>query len=236
VSENLYTNGEYLNRNHHWHQEDSALKAEYIHKMIRKHTLEPQTICEFGCGAGKILHQLSLHLPGKVVFNGYDISPQAIELCQACAGNRLRFYLADLLQTDLPLFDLVLAIDVIEHLEDYPAALRQLRHRARDYIFHFPLELTVPSVLRHGAFLGARERVGHLHFFTRELVLAVLRDAGYYVVDEIFTSGIFHKKAESWMQKVASLPRKIGYRLSPDFTARLLGGFSLLVYARNNDV
>ena len=51
----MYTSGEYLEKNPHWHAADSPWKAGQILKMIQKNGLHPATVCEVGCGAGEIL-------------------------------------------------------------------------------------------------------------------------------------------------------------------------------------
>ena len=77
----MYTDGVYLEKNPGWHVEESAWKAQQIDRMLKLHQLEPQTICEVGCGAGEILRQLQNKMNDSCELWGYDISPQALELC-----------------------------------------------------------------------------------------------------------------------------------------------------------
>ena len=77
----IYKDGTYLEKNPSWHMEESAWKAKQIRKIIEKNSLNPNKICEIGCGAGEILNQLSLVYDDKE-FYGYEISPQAYELCK----------------------------------------------------------------------------------------------------------------------------------------------------------
>src|SRR5690606_39364807 len=46
-------------------------------------------------------------------------------------------------------FDLVLCIDVFEHIEDYLGFLRILRDKGTYKLFHIPLDMTVLSVLKN---------------------------------------------------------------------------------------
>src|SRR6185295_13503483 len=145
---NRYTDGRYLEDNPQYHVEDSPWKAAQVLKMLARHAFPVRTVAEVGCGAGEILRQLQLKLPSDTTFAGYEISPQAIALARARENDRLRFHQADLLATEVGPFDLLLCMDVFEHVEDYLGFVRRLRARARQTMFHIPLDLSVQSVLR----------------------------------------------------------------------------------------
>jgi 2-polyprenyl-3-methyl-5-hydroxy-6-metoxy-1,4-benzoquinol methylase len=143
----IYSDGEYEQKNPSWHAEDSPWKAEHILRALAFLPQPPRALCEVGCGAGEILRQLGTALDSEAVdLVGYDISPQAIALAQARAGRRLRFVLGDP-NTDALHFDVLLAIDVIEHVEDYFSFLRSIRNKADHFIFHIPIEINCESML-----------------------------------------------------------------------------------------
>src|SRR5258708_1920520 len=104
----IYTDATYLNKNPSWHVEDSAWKARQVLRMLERHNLKPQTICEVGCGAGEILAQLRDATTEEVQLSGYEISPQAFELCRRREGRRLRFFLKDFLEESGRSFDVLL--------------------------------------------------------------------------------------------------------------------------------
>jgi tRNA G46 methylase TrmB len=66
--------------------------------MVNNHNLMLQTICEVGCGAGEILRQLQANMAEDCTFVGYEISPQAFELCKERANKRLRFEIKNITQ------------------------------------------------------------------------------------------------------------------------------------------
>jgi hypothetical protein len=168
-----------------------------------------------------------------ILFDGYEISPQAFELCQQRSKERLHFNLKDLLlDNGNASFDIILVIDVLEHLEDYFDFLKKLKARSLFKIFHIPLDLSVQTVLRSEPLLRVRSRVGHIHYFTKETALAVLKDAGYQVVDYFYTAGSIDLPAKSMKALLARLPRKILYRLNKDIAVRMLGGYSLMVLTK----
>lgn len=231
TNESIYQTGEYVEKNPTYHVEDSAWKAAEVVKLIEKHGLAPQTVCEVGCGAGEILRQLQLSLPADTKFFGYEISPQAFALCRERENERLRFVCADLLAGDTIAFDLLLCLDVFEHVEDYFGFLRGLRGKARHKIFHIPLDLSVQWVWRSRPIMREREQAGHLHYFTKETALATLHDAGYEVVDWGYTAGAI-ANPRSVKAKLASWPRRMLSVVNQDLVVRVLGGYSLLVLAK----
>ena len=71
----IYTCGKYQIENPTWHVEDSLWKAEKILTMLARNGIKPRTICEVGCGAGKILSQLQIKMDNKSEFWAYELSP-----------------------------------------------------------------------------------------------------------------------------------------------------------------
>src|SRR5690349_6602852 len=137
--QSIYLNGEYLTKNPLWHLEESAWKAAQITRMLQKNQISPLTVCDVGCGAGEVLRQLQKTLASDCKLYGYDVSPQAIDLAAGRANERLHFCLEDFCTADGVWFDLLLALDVLEHVEDYFGFLRQLKAKGRYKIFHIPL-------------------------------------------------------------------------------------------------
>ncbi len=227
----IYRDSTYLEHNPTWHTEDSPWKARQVMKMLDRHGLQPRRVAEVGCGAGEILNQLYNHLPEGTSFTGFEVSPQAIELARSREKPGLHFELADLLE-DERTFDLLLVIDVFEHVPDYMGFLERLRPRAEWAVFHIPLDLSAQTVLRESSLLHARTSVGHLHYFTEGTALATLRDTGYEVVDYFFTARSIELAGGGWKRRLARLPRKSMAAWSPSLASRLLGGFSLLVLTR----
>lgn len=225
----IYADGTYLEKNATWHVEDSPWKAAQICELLSRNHIAPATVCEIGCGAGEILRQLSDRYPAARFF-GYEISPQAFDLCQARATARVQYRKANLLDEAVS-FDVALCIDVFEHVDDYIGFLRALRPKAEYKVFHIPLDVSVLSVLREGM-IDARIRVGHLHYFTPTTALATLKDAGYSVVDSFFTTVFDYLPATTLREKLAKGLRKGLYALSPRLMVKLLGGCSLIVLAR----
>jgi SAM-dependent methyltransferase len=231
VDRNVYVNGEYLTNNPRWHLDESPFKVSQILRMIAKNRLQPKSICDVGCGAGEVLKLLHEKMDDACVFRGYDISPQALEICRSRANERLQFKLGDVSHEEGIVFDLMLVLDVIEHVEDYFGFLTAIRPKSELKIFHIPLDLSVQTVLRKRGLLKRRELHRHLHYFTKETALETLKDSGYELLDYFFTSHSI-ECGEEIGQKIARLPRKICFAMHQDLTVRILGGYSLLALVR----
>jgi SAM-dependent methyltransferase len=229
--DSMYLDGTYLKNNPDWHAEDSAWKAGHIARILERNGIDPASLCEVGCGAGEILRNLATRYPSTTRFVGYEVSPSAYQLCSAKAKGNLTYKFGSPFDDSLE-FDVAMAIDVFEHVEDYFTFLRRMRGKGRYKVFHIPLELSVHNVMRSSPLVEARRKVGHLHHFSRETALAALEDTGYSVIDSFYTSGRTDLGNLGWKSSLLKWPRRITYRLSPDVAARVLGGFSLLVLAR----
>jgi cyclopropane fatty-acyl-phospholipid synthase-like methyltransferase len=230
--QNIYENGTYLLNNPSWHEEDSEWKAKQIIKLLIKNKLNPSTICEVGCGSGEILNYLRNELEGDRKFTGYEISPQAFEICKKKRQSNLEFYLGDLLQEQEKFFDLVMAIDVFEHVEDYIGFLRILKQKGEYKVFHIPLDISVLTILRNTPLRKLRTIVGHIHYFTKDTAIATLNDAGYVVIDYFYTKGTLELPKRGWKTKLANIPRSFFFAFNQDFTVRVFGGYSLLVLTK----
>jgi len=229
-SEQRYLDGSYFAANPTFHAEDSPWKAGQIAKMLERHQSSPQSVCEVGCGAGEILVQLQRRYPQIDRLHGYEISPQGYALALQRQNDKLKFFNADLFTAQQARYDLMLCIDVFEHVENYFDFLRNLRGHADNFIFHIPLDMNVQMIWRAKPISRVRHEVGHLHYFSKETAFATLSETGYDIQDWFYTPG-GSERPQSVKARLAALPRQLATRISRDLAVRVLGGYSLLVYA-----
>ena len=229
MSESFYTEGEYLEQHPDWHVADAGWKAKHILKILSKNKISPATAIEIGCGAGAILHHLKKDLPS-VPMEGYEISPQAFELSKQYEKPGLNYFMKGLDQiSGEQKYDLALMIDVFEHVEDFYGFLKTSRDKAKHFVFHIPLDLSVQSVLRAAPILRKRKRLGHIHYFTKETALASLEDSGYTIIDWFYTASYNDLPAKSFKTRLARIPRRMAFFLNQDLCVRIMGGYSLMV-------
>ena len=233
VSSSRYTDGAYLKQHPGWHREHSDWKAAQISAILARNCIVPRTVVEVGCGAGGILSALQRELDPAAELTGFEIAPEALKLAEPLGNDRLRFVLGDFATAaTTAVADVLLAIDVAEHVGDYLGFLAALRPRARAHVFHLPLDLSLMSSAQPRRLDWNFESVGHLHYFTAETALRALRNAGYTVADWTLTCVELDLPPPAGQHQRLRLVRRLGRRISPAWTSRLLGGFSMLALCR----
>jgi len=112
--------------------------------MVEKN--QPKSILDVGCGKGFVVSFLKRHLEKstaeQIDFWGFDISSENIQVARKVLGEEKAF-VADIYEIDLPerSFDLVLALEILEHLEKPRKALKQLQKiTKRNILLSVPLE------------------------------------------------------------------------------------------------
>jgi SAM-dependent methyltransferase len=227
--QNMYINGEYLDKNNTWHSEDSPWKAEQIYKLLLRNNVFPRSVCEIGCGAGAILTELSKRMPD-TEFKGYELSPQAFELCKKRESERVQYFCKDLF-SESDFYDCLLCIDVFEHVPDYFGFIKSLKSKANYNVFHIPLDISIRSILS-GSMMQERKTVGHLHYFTKETAIATLKDCGYEIIDGFYTMSFLDMPSKTLRTKFAKWRYKILFSIFPNLTVSLLGSSSYIVLCR----
>ncbi|MCJ2093688.1 class I SAM-dependent methyltransferase [Methylobacterium sp. J-072] len=226
----IYQTETYAENNPSWHEEDAPWKAKQIAQIINKNAITFDRLCEVGCGTGEILLNLERSFDFSKGY-GYEVSPHAYQRARRKQTSRTKFYLESVFDAAASPFDLMLVIDVIEHVEDYIGFAEKLRPLAKYKIFHIPLDLSVQSLLRERPIMNLRKSVGHLHYFFKESALATLRDCGYTIIDHAYTAGRLELPNQATSSRLMKIPRRALFALNQDLTVRILGGYSLLVLA-----
>jgi len=229
--EQRYLGSDYAEKNPSWDIEDAPWKALQVRRILDRHGVVPRQITEVGCGAGGVLAELRRHYPDAEL-RGYDIAPQAAKFWRDHHSANIELEVGDFLEINRDRCDVVLVLDVIEHLPDPHAFLTRLRGHADLFVFHIPLDLSAASVLRETPLLYVRDKAGHIHYYTRRLALALLAECGFEVVGWRYTGAAFSAPQRTWRTRLAAFARRVVYALSRDLGARLLGGETLIVLAR----
>jgi hypothetical protein len=227
----MYESGEYLRSRPEWHAGDAPHKARWINAILQANQLSPRHVVEIGSGSGEVLVQLARYYTAARM-EGYEISPQAHAIAEPKASAQLSFYHADYLGLPADQPDLLMAIDVFEHVEDYMGVIRQMRPRATWKLFHIPLDLSVQGLLRGSPLLSVRKAIGHLHYFCKDTALATLTDCGYDIVDWNYTHMAETAPKGGLRTRVLNGPRKVARAINEDFAVRVMGGASMMVLTR----
>ena len=227
-----YTSGAYAQDNPGWHAEDAAHKAAALVDLIRYAGLHPRTVADVGCGTGDVLRLIRDALADSLpdtVWEGWDVAPPAIRAARKREGQRLLYVCEDFLRSERHV-DLLLCIDVVEHVPDDVAFVTALGQRADWLLFRIPLDLSALDVVRPARMLAARRSFGHRHLYTREVALQLMEEAGLRV--ECVRYDRVPPPLDTPRRRAADRLRRTLFAAWPRTTARILGGFSLLVLAR----
>lgn len=228
--DDIYNNQNYLKNNPDWHQEDSPFKAKFIHSILEANKIVYSSVCEVGCGTGEVLIQLKkLHGSKTVSYAGYDISKDAIDIA-AKKNSGIEFKCADIASENVSV-DVMLVVDVIEHLKDYFSFLESISKKSRYTVFHIPLDMFVWSLFREKMLIESKERVGHIHNFSEDFILSILKDHGYKIISKHYTEPDY--RSESFKKSMINGVKQILFKIAPRFTTKTLGGYSVLVLCEN---
>lgn len=135
--------------------------------LLRGHRY--RSVLDVGCGNGAKLGALLAAVPIPEVC-GIDVSAEAVRLAQE-AHPRGEFRVLDITRERWGrTFDLVLCCDVLEHIADDLAALRQMRRMTGGHLLITTLQ---------GRMRPWEREVGHVRSYTRATLEARLAQAGY---------------------------------------------------------
>lgn len=223
MSGSRYEDGSYLAANPGWHEAEAMWKAGLVREIVQ---VEPASVVDVGCGTGGVLASLRKFWPSSRLV-GYDIASVAPDDRRAELDVRVGG-VPDIQER----FDLALALDVFEHVEDYMGFLRSLARVAGRVCFHIPLDLSAQTVLRAQPLIRGRTAIGHLHYFSVATAIATLEDTGYQIVRKRLVAAGSSERQWERRTRVAGVPRRALARVAgDDLAARALGGYTLMVLA-----
>ncbi len=228
-AESIYDDGAYLDANQTWHSEDSPYKARLVMEALIKSGSDFKSALDIGCGAGLVTEILANKMADKH-FTGNDSSKVAQLLwTKRVVLPNLQFSTADPL-SGTKCFDLIMCLDVFEHVEDVFGFLRGLRGVGRKFIFNIPLDMNAIKVAT-GGIRKAREQVGHLHYFNEYSAIQTLENCGYTILWTKLSVAYLANLPQNWKQALAWPFRCLSLILGKRVAARLSGGMSLVVVA-----
>lgn len=99
--------------------------------------LKPNVIGDIGCGEGIILYHISKQGLCKSLV-GVDISREALGIAKRIVGSSVNLILADAQHIPLRRVDLVVAVELLEHLPDPTLAVNEIAHTADHAIITVP--------------------------------------------------------------------------------------------------
>ena len=166
---------------HWWFVARRRIFLSVLDRYFKQNGATARRILDIGCGTGTMLTYLSRYGDAE----GIDVDENAIQYCQARGLTRVSQAGADHLPFAPNTFELVTALDVIEHVDDDRAAFREalrVLHPGGEFL------LTVPAY----RFLWGRQDDISLHkrrYVARE-IRERLQSAGFEVVRLTYINAI----------------------------------------------
>ena len=155
-------------------------KITLIEKWFQYLPEKPVTICEVGCGSGRVLSYF------KEKFNieqaiGFDISDRSISFAKKHHPD-CNFEVLDIDQQQIPFeddaIDVVILCDIIEHVFDYKTLFAEAMRVGKNVLVKIPLERNlmtmIATLLKKPTVFSKRHPHGHIHAFSRKAFLAFL--------------------------------------------------------------
>jgi 2-polyprenyl-3-methyl-5-hydroxy-6-metoxy-1,4-benzoquinol methylase len=150
-----------------------------VHRHIRDDlvrqagALDVHSILDVGCGSGENLAALAA--VGRYELAGVDISSEGIELARKSVPSAGMLSVLNVEQHALPeRYDLVVSIQVVEHIVDDMAAIRNIAKMARRYVFISTLA---------GRMRASEVLTGHVRNYSPVELRRKLEVAGLRVID-----------------------------------------------------
>jgi SAM-dependent methyltransferase len=112
-----------VEQSHWWHVGRRRIIARFVEEICAHFTDPKARILDVGCGTGANLLMLSKYGEAE----GVDISDDALAFCRERGLQKVKSGSAEQLPYEDASFDLVTALDVVEHLDDDLAGLKEMR-------------------------------------------------------------------------------------------------------------
>jgi ubiquinone/menaquinone biosynthesis C-methylase UbiE len=245
MTNNMYSTGEYIRKNPTLDAEDTTWKITKIIPLVDEFTNQfseaKVKILDVGGGAGLFLKGISDYLSSKnirVEQYALDLSMEMLRIQKENNPDIKTFFEGSIEKTsfDGKEIDLVLMIDVIEHVPDAVQALKELSRISKYAIFKVPLENNLYynflNLIKTG---GLRryitEKVGHINFYNfKELKKQIATHTGeiirYYFTNvfEYYLSKEYHKRIVA-KEKILYTLGKLAFTISPGLCSHLFNDF-----------
>ena len=116
-----------VEQSHWWYTGRRKILTSFVEDICRRVTDRRPRILDVGCGTGANLLMLSQYGDAE----GVDVSEDALAFCRERGLEKVKLGEGEALPYEDGTFDLVTALDVVEHMDDDLAGLREMRRVLR---------------------------------------------------------------------------------------------------------
>lgn len=172
---------------------ESNFTYRTIISLVKKYFKAKKTVLDVGCGVGTV--DFLLHKKGYDVF-GIDISSNAIEIARLNARifkikKRLKFATLNLLTNKIKgIFDAIIIIEVLEHIDDKKGLKVINKLCSKDTIIIASSPSKKAPLYRLGLLKKFDREVGHLRRYSENEYRILFENNGFRIIDFIKTEGV----------------------------------------------
>lgn len=245
----FYLSDEYIRKNPSLHVQDSPWKVSKIipslDDFIHYFNYEIK-ILDVGGGAGLILKDISTYIENiyDIIVSKYalDLSPGMLKIQKLNNPGIIKSLNEDICNTSLAdkEIDLILLIDVLEHIPNPIIALEEMKRISRFIIFKVPLEDNLCNRIwnfgmRDKPRKYAIEKIGHIKLYNfitlkyqiKKHIGLIINYTFTNVFDYILNSEHYNKKM-SLLSKMYNLLGSFMFRISPKLCSLLFTDFIMI--------
>ena len=168
-----------------WRALGARSKGAHVADLCAQVQLRPTTVVEIGCGDGALLAELSARGLAPAL-DGFELSGPAADLARAReipGVRRIEAYDGVRVPAEDGAYDLAVLSHVLEHVDAPAALLAEAARVARAVIAEVPLEANRSA--GRPAKRSEAARIGHVQFFDRSTIHALLAGADLTLVAEL---------------------------------------------------
>ena len=197
----IYNDNTYLEKNPTLHTEDSEFKFQNVKKfldliVVKKNKIK---ILDIGGGAG-IIGKLVLEYFQKkgnlVIFHSLDLSTQMLKIQKQNNPQIKKTINCSIENCTEKNYNLILMIDVIEHIENKQSVAKCLNYLGDNIIYNIPIEKNLFDYLKNLTqsfkyYEKQKKRWGHVHFFSINSAQSFLKKH-HKIIESYFQPYCFH--------------------------------------------
>lgn len=224
---------EYIKNNPDLHIKDTDDKVRMIELLLSKFNIKFNSILDVACGSGRILLDIaSKYKVGNIC--GVDTSENMISIAKINDINKkASWIISDLLNFNSKNYDLILAIDIIEHIKEDRTALEKIKNLGKFFVIKVPIEDNfinkIVKILSFGSineWKFTEKKYGHIHHYSEREFIDLIKNLDYIVLGKEYAHLPKRSKIFWEVMRILTLPL---WFLSKKVYLKINGGFLVLL-------
>jgi 2-polyprenyl-3-methyl-5-hydroxy-6-metoxy-1,4-benzoquinol methylase len=210
------------------------VRAFHVMRLLKKENINPVKILDAGCGDGMLTFSLSRRYKDAII-TGVDFDADLFGNCKLILSrtgqSNISFRQADLVSLNGKAeYDLIICIDVLEHIQDDQQALKNLFAALNDEgvaIIHVPRNHKLNKYYLGGSSFQRRQSDHVRDEYIEEEIVSKIEAAGFKIMEKRYTFGFFGSVSRELFYKIERLNSRVRF-LAKLALFPLMAGFAFL--------